>query len=272
MPSLTQMLAVRGTLTRSGDSLREALARRLLLASTLRPEVFVGGMGGGRWCVFRLGAEPLARGMVPGCDALMGVTLGLTFEGFHPGEPLTVEIHRPDGLTIRRNVPPTTGGSHLIDWTPMAGDLIGTYTVVARQGDRMGSWTLPVRRPPEPKVSVVPSIGAPGTTFTIFLTGFPPRSIVPIRLHRSTGYRDVIFDAERDQYGDMADYDYAATLRPIQVDEHGDAVYKLRTDPDQPDDGWVVETEPGPREGGAVLYRIFQIAARPHPSQIVPHV
>lgn len=243
------------------DLFADALRRGAPLAPGLSSELHIGQLGGAAGCLVKPSVGIMAQGARPGCEAEIAGTIRLTFGGFASGQPICLDLRRPDGRSAEVSVPPSEEGQHAWDWTPWPGDPTGPYTVVAKQGATEASGTILVRSPAQPRLSVVPRSGPPGASFKIALAGYEPGALVPLRVYRCIGAHPSVLNAEGDYQGEMTSYVYLASLRPVRVDERGEAAYELSTAPHDPEGQYVIETGPPAQKGGAFFTRVFSLTA-----------
>ena len=120
-------------------------------------------------------------------------------------------------------------GAH---WPPNGPVTPGTYTLTASQtGAQAVTETVTVTEPQQQRVLVYPRRGDPGTTFDVYLGGFPRNQPAVLRVYRC--------DNQPRGGNPLACQDsdnrvYVTSLPPIQVDGSGRAKVSLRSLPSDP--------------------------------------
>jgi len=120
-----------------------------------------------------------------------GTKFYVQWEGFTPNSTLTSHLQKPDGTefpTKKFSTDSKGQASHTIDST---GFSLGVYTLWAiddATGIRTNTVSFTILAPTtEPRVSVYPSSGAPGTKFYVQWEGFTPNSTLTSHLQKPDG-------------------------------------------------------------------------------------
>jgi hypothetical protein len=152
----------------------------------------------------------------------------LELKGFAAGTTVTVQITRPDGGLVNAQFDPNAQGQGDVSWISLPGEPIGDHQLLATQGDRQVRAVFTVRNATEPHVSVVPWASPPGSTFQVAVAGLPTNQFIPLRLYRNVGET----------------YWYVMDLPSLQTNERGEGIAPLPTLPTDPEDRYLVVTEP----------------------------
>jgi hypothetical protein len=166
---------------------------------------FIGGDSG---CVGYQGGPPPARIHLAETMVRSPATFLVCFPGFAAGQPLTLEVARPDGVIRRFVGSQGAGGGISVPVVP--GDPFGRYVLRARQGNINASAALTVSPATEPTVVLIrggegdPRLGDP---IELGLGGFPPSTSVRLHAYFRTNLQEAIgayvtsFDVPTDRYG-----------------------------------------------------------------------
>lgn len=108
--------------------------------------------------------------------------LSVCVSGFGPGT-VYMQLIRPDG-TVRPPQPQPMSGAVWTFAIPLI-DPPGRYTIRATQGNTVGTGTFTLVDVGT-NVAIAPFVGSRGSTFTVYVTGFPPNTSIDLDLY-STG-------------------------------------------------------------------------------------
>ncbi|MGI9021797.1 MAG: hypothetical protein ACR2HV_00920 [Acidimicrobiales bacterium] len=162
---------------------------------------------------------------------VMGRYFDICFPGFVPDQAVVAECTFPDGTTQERRVDdfslvgPDGAGIAYIFWYTAPGQPLGRYEISATQGRLRATGAFVVERatrerlqviPPEQPTSddqLPPVQARRGTSIPVALAGFAPRSSASLNLYH--------------------DGDYVTTVT-AGVDDTGQTLYQLATEPDDP--------------------------------------
>jgi hypothetical protein len=205
----------------------------------VRPMLAGFGFGGGEDpCRSGEEAERDPSVYVPGKPEI-ATEFYICVQGFAANREIQIQVKYPDGRVKRDRISvpgyPTPTRSTL--WTSLPGDPLGEYAVIATQGEgqaqHQAMTSFMMSAASKPHIMVLPNMGPPGTTFRFALAGFAPDKMVPLHLYRQdTSCTDAIA------------YCYVTSLPPANMDSRGEAIYMLRTQPDDPQGSYRVITEP----------------------------
>jgi hypothetical protein len=155
----------------------------------------------------------------------------ICFMGLAYDQDIDARVMLPDG-TMRQKRIAGELCCHSWDWESLPGDPLGEYIISARQGRIQVTGTFTIIAATAPRILVLPPYAPAGTTFRIALAGFPPQQRVPLHLYRVGG----------ETCQEPPCWSYASALPPAQMDEHGETIYSLSTQPDDPRGGYLVDT------------------------------
>jgi hypothetical protein len=140
------------------------------------------------------GGSPLSPGcglvIRPGqssaaCNTTIPVWFALYFQDFNDGA-ISVRIQRPDGR-LRPASPVqlrVRDGRAQWEWVLPIEDPPGDYTVIATQGALRSTAAIRVAAPDRPRLVVFPHTGPPGSTFGLYLAGFPANGNVKLHVYQ----------------------------------------------------------------------------------------
>lgn len=167
---------------------------------------------------------------------------------FDLAQPLEIAVTTPDGRTVRNSAdtPNLVRQRNGWQWVTLPGDPPGDYAINVQQGGRSAADRFTVARAAEPNVLVLPRRAPAGSTFLVYLSGFAASRSAQLFLYR--------YDLS---YPDCPMLCYTAALPPIPVDEHGEAIYALKTAAD--DMATIYALEPSPQLERPRLFRQFQV-------------
>jgi hypothetical protein len=115
-------------------------------------------------------------------DRSIPAVLSVCVSGFGPG-PVYMQLIRPDGA-VRPPQPQPISGALWTFAVPLI-DPPGRYTIRATQGNTVGTATFTLVDKGT-NIAIAPSVGSSGSTFTVYVTGFPPNTSIDLDLY-STG-------------------------------------------------------------------------------------
>jgi hypothetical protein len=173
-------------------------------------------------CPLDLEDAPEPRAGMPPDPNEIGTTFYVCFGGLEPDQDVDVEVTWPNGVVQWTRDHTDDRGMVAWGWIALPGEPLGVYVVSATQGPRRATGTFAVRAASRPRILVLPEVGSPGSIFRVYLAGFEPHRFVPLYLYR--------------------DSTYATELPSAAMNDRGEAIRDLRTEPDDPVASYLVRT------------------------------
>lgn len=218
------------------------------------------GQGGaGEYCVMHPGGEVSFEGFTPGvvgCQLKINDEVGFRFEAFPGASELTLEMSSGTGwsrqVVARVNQEWEADAPFpIVSWRSQVGDPYGDQTLTVSAGGKIERYTVSVGPPPQPLAVASPQWVRPGNDVTIELAGYPAHAAVSVYLYRR---------AENTRIHTWA---YVTALGQVVTDGRGEGQLVIRTLPDDPEDGYMVQTDPPPEGYGTYHPRLFAVSREP---------